>query len=158
MHMTSPRYAPADGPYSAAPMIMGARARVMDTGPNLMKLLITCSTMITAVNMARFAMRFVRPAGLAFGFLLFSPITVYLLLSLRGERMRRILWIRMLRPCPVLDNPGRLTQIVEKSQARSTDVMAPETAKDYSDKCVNAAKNWAPVAADLWHKSGKDKE
>jgi MoaA/NifB/PqqE/SkfB family radical SAM enzyme len=64
----------------------------------------------------------------------------------------------MLRPCPVLDNPGRLTQIVEKSQARSTDVMAPETAKDYSDKCVDTAKNWAPVAADLWHKSGKDKE
>ena len=64
----------------------------------------------------------------------------------------------MLRPCPVLDNPGRLTQIVEKAQARSTDCMAPETAREYSDKCVNTAKNWAPVAADLWHKSGKDQK
>ena len=32
----------------------------------------------------------------------------------------------MLRPCPVLDNPGRLTQIVEESGARSTDLESPE--------------------------------
>lgn len=31
----------------------------------------------------------------------------------------------MLRPCPVLDNPGRLTQIVEESGARSTDLESP---------------------------------
>ena len=34
----------------------------------------------------------------------------------------------MLRPCPVLDNPGRLTQIVEESGARSTDLESPERA------------------------------
>lgn len=37
----------------------------------------------------------------------------------------------MLRPCPVLDNPGRLTQIVEESGARSTDLESPERACDY---------------------------
>ena len=51
----------------------------------------------------------------------------------------------MLRPCPVLDNPGRLTEIVEKSHARSTDYQNLETAKEFSDKCVETAEKWAPV-------------
>ena len=62
----------------------------------------------------------------------------------------------MLRPCPVLDNPGRLTLMVEKSGAKSTDIMAPETAKEYSDKCVARAADWAKTAAELWHACGKD--
>ena len=60
----------------------------------------------------------------------------------------------MLRPCPVLDNPGRLTAIVEASGAKSTDYQDVETAKGYSDKCVDAAANWAPVADRLWTCSG----
>lgn len=64
----------------------------------------------------------------------------------------------MLRPCPVLDNPGRLTQMVEKCGARSTDVIEPESARDYCAKCVDRARDWAPVAAALWHESGKDRE
>ncbi len=58
-----------------------------------------------------------------------------------------------LRPCPVLDNPGRLTEMVEQSGAHSTDLMKPETAKEYSDKCVPAAERWAPVADRLWKES-----
>ncbi len=60
----------------------------------------------------------------------------------------------MLRPCPVLDNPGRLTAIVEAFGAKSTDYQDVETAKEYSDKCVDAAANWAPVADRLWTCSG----
>lgn len=56
----------------------------------------------------------------------------------------------MLRPCPVLDNPGRLTDIVEKSGAKSTDYQNLESAKEFSDKCVEAAANWTPVADRLW--------
>ena len=59
----------------------------------------------------------------------------------------------MLRPCPVLDNPGRLTDIVEKSGARSTDYQNLETAKEFSDKCEEAAANWTPVAERLWMES-----
>lgn len=59
-----------------------------------------------------------------------------------------------LRPCPVLDNPGRLTELVEKAGAKSTDYQDVETAKEYSDKCVDAAANWAPVADRLWTCSG----
>ena len=56
----------------------------------------------------------------------------------------------MLRPCPVLDNPGKLTEIVDASGAHSTDLMKPEKACDYCNKCVDAANNWAPVADAIW--------
>lgn len=56
----------------------------------------------------------------------------------------------MLRPCPVLDNPGRLTQLVEESGAYSTDLQSPEKACDYCNRCVPAAEKWAEVAEELW--------
>ena len=59
-----------------------------------------------------------------------------------------------LRPCPVLDNPGALTKIVEESNAKSTDYMAQESAREYSDKCTEKALAWAPVADVLWKQSG----
>ena len=55
-----------------------------------------------------------------------------------------------LRPCPLLDNPGRLTKMVEASGAHSTDVSNPEDVRDLSAKCLNAAQNWGPVADRLW--------
>jgi len=63
----------------------------------------------------------------------------------------------MLRPCPVLDNPGRLTQIVEESGARSTDLESPERACDYCNRCVPTAEKWAPVADELWNSLPKKK-
>jgi MoaA/NifB/PqqE/SkfB family radical SAM enzyme len=56
----------------------------------------------------------------------------------------------MLRPCPVLDNPGKLSKIVDDSGACSTDLMNPEDVHKLSDKCVTTAENWAPVADKLW--------
>ena len=56
----------------------------------------------------------------------------------------------MLRPCLVLDNPGRFTDIVEKNGARSTDYQNLETAKGFSDKCEEAPANWTPAAERLW--------
>lgn len=58
-----------------------------------------------------------------------------------------------LRPCPLLDNPGRLTAIVEKSGAKSTDLQNPEDVRDLSAKCKHAAENWAPVANEIWTES-----
>ncbi|WP_352419405.1 radical SAM protein [Proteiniborus sp.] len=57
-----------------------------------------------------------------------------------------------LRPCPLLDNPGRLTEMVEKSGAKSTDMQNPEDVHDLSSKCKDAARNWAPVADKLWQR------
>ena len=62
----------------------------------------------------------------------------------------------MLRPCPVLDNPGKLTAIVEESGAISTDYSDKESAKEYSDKCVTASERWAPVADKLWKEAGHE--
>ncbi|MGI6006479.1 MAG: hypothetical protein ACOX8E_03190 [Ruminococcus sp.] len=59
----------------------------------------------------------------------------------------------MLRPCPVLDNPGRMTEIVEKSNAKSTDYQNLESAKKFSDKCVETAEKWAVAAERLWKES-----
>lgn len=52
----------------------------------------------------------------------------------------------LLRPCPVLDNPGKLTEIVEKSRAKNTDYQNLESAKEFSDKCVGTAEKWTLVA------------
>lgn len=57
-----------------------------------------------------------------------------------------------LRPCPLLDNPGRLTAMVERSRAKSTDMENQEDVRELSSKCEDAAKNWAPVANKLWNR------
>ncbi|MBA1334254.1 MAG: Fe-S oxidoreductase [Firmicutes bacterium] len=58
-----------------------------------------------------------------------------------------------LRPCPLLDNPGRLSRMVEVSGAKSTDMMKPQNVQDLSAKCVNAAENWAIAADRIWSES-----
>jgi len=52
----------------------------------------------------------------------------------------------MLRPCPVLDNYGKLAEMVHRSGARSTDLASPEDVDAYCDKCRHAAEEWEPVA------------
>ena len=59
----------------------------------------------------------------------------------------------MLRPCPLLDNPGRLTEMVEKSGAESTDMKRHENVRDLSAKCLDAAVNWEAAADKLWEES-----
>lgn len=59
----------------------------------------------------------------------------------------------MLQPCPLLDNPGRLANMVEESGAKSTDMQHPEDVEELSKKCKDAAEHWAPVAAELWQNS-----
>lgn len=56
----------------------------------------------------------------------------------------------MLRPCPLLDNPGALSAMVEQSGARSTDLQHPEDVHELSEKCREKAEKWAPVADGLW--------
>jgi MoaA/NifB/PqqE/SkfB family radical SAM enzyme len=58
-----------------------------------------------------------------------------------------------LRPCPLLDNPGRLSEIVEATDAVSTDLIEPENVRDLSAKCVDAAANWAVTSERLWEES-----
>lgn len=60
-----------------------------------------------------------------------------------------------LRPCPLLDNPKMLDEMIKKSGAYSTDLQNPENVGDLCAKCKDAAGNWAPVADKLWSCSGK---
>lgn len=55
-----------------------------------------------------------------------------------------------LRPCPLLDNPGALTKAVETSGAHSTDLQDPENVCELSEKCREAAENWAVTADKIW--------
>ena len=55
-----------------------------------------------------------------------------------------------LRPCPMLENPQILREIVEKTGAHSTDPQSPETADHLCAKCDEYAKNWQPTAERLW--------
>mgnify|MGYP001460852377 CR=1 FL=1 len=58
-----------------------------------------------------------------------------------------------LRPCPLLDNEGRLAEMVDASGAKSTDLQNPEDVHALCGKCKHAAEHWAPVADELWENS-----
>ncbi|MBC8532031.1 radical SAM protein [Gehongia tenuis] len=55
-----------------------------------------------------------------------------------------------LRPCPLLDNPDMLVEMVRRSGAKSTDMVSPEDVEDLANKCRNAAKCWGTTADILW--------
>jgi len=55
-----------------------------------------------------------------------------------------------LRPCPLLDNPEALREMVKESEAKSTEMLAPEDVDDLCAKTAPAAEKWAPVAEQLW--------
>lgn len=59
-----------------------------------------------------------------------------------------------LRPCPLLDNPERLVEMVETSGAHSTDLQNPEEVRELSAKCEEKAAQWARTADKLWECSG----
>ena len=63
-----------------------------------------------------------------------------------------------LRPCPLLDNPMILKKMVKNTNAHSTQPEYPESVDELTEKCVRAAKNWAPVADELWEKSKEKKK
>lgn len=62
----------------------------------------------------------------------------------------------MLRPCPLLDNPDKLVEMVVESGAFSTDMKHPEDVIDLTSKCRNAAEAWAVTADRIWKETGHD--
>lgn len=55
-----------------------------------------------------------------------------------------------LMPCPMLENPDKLRQMVAETGAHSTDMQAPESCDHLCAKCDHYAEEWAPVARKLW--------
>ncbi len=61
----------------------------------------------------------------------------------------------MLRPCPMLENPECLKEMVRASKAASTDYQSPESADHLCEKTMPYAVNWKPSAEMLWDCSCK---
>ena len=61
----------------------------------------------------------------------------------------------MLRPCPMLENPERLREMVRQTGARSTDYESPEDVEVLCDRTTPYAAAWQPTADQLWAESGK---
>ena len=57
----------------------------------------------------------------------------------------------MLRPCPMLENPELLVEMVHRSGAHSTDVEQAEPVEHLCEKCKEYAKEWQPTADRLWN-------
>jgi hypothetical protein len=56
----------------------------------------------------------------------------------------------LLCPCPLLDNPESLREMVKNSGAKSTDMQHPEDVVSLTKKCEEVAAHWKPMADDLW--------
>ena len=64
----------------------------------------------------------------------------------------------LLRPCPILDNPDCIVDMVHKSGAHSTEYLAPEEPEKLAAKTRCASEAWAKTADEIWKKynlSGK---
>jgi MoaA/NifB/PqqE/SkfB family radical SAM enzyme len=55
-----------------------------------------------------------------------------------------------LRPCPLLDNPEKLREMVKASGAHSTQPLDKEDVNDLTAKCEEPSKKWAVKADELW--------
>jgi len=61
-----------------------------------------------------------------------------------------------LRPCPLLDNPEQLKEMVKESGAKSTAMEAPEDVEALCAKTISAAEKWAEVADSIWNENHKN--
>ena len=55
-----------------------------------------------------------------------------------------------LRPCPMLENPEKLKEMVHRTNAHSTDLESVETVDHLCDKCKEYAHRWENPAKRLW--------
>ncbi len=55
-----------------------------------------------------------------------------------------------LRPCPMLENPKLLRQMVEETGAHGTNAEAEETVEELCSKCDDYAATWGAAADEIW--------
>ena len=63
-----------------------------------------------------------------------------------------------LLPCPMLENPEKLREMVHRTGAHYTDLQSPESVDHLCDKCVSYAQCWKPEAERLWGASHAEKQ
>jgi MoaA/NifB/PqqE/SkfB family radical SAM enzyme len=57
-----------------------------------------------------------------------------------------------LRPCPMLENPKYLREMVAKTGAHQTNQESAESVEHLCAKCDSYAAEWGPVADEVWGK------
>lgn len=62
-----------------------------------------------------------------------------------------------LRPCPMLENPEKLREIVAETGAKSTDMQSPESVDSLCAKCDPYAAEWKERAEKLWAAEQKER-
>lgn len=55
-----------------------------------------------------------------------------------------------LRPCPMLENPKLLREMVEETGAHQTNEESAESVDHLCDKCDSYAEEWKPFAEEIW--------
>lgn len=61
-----------------------------------------------------------------------------------------------LMPCPMLENPEKLRDIVHATGAHSTDLISEESVDNLCAKCSSYSEEWRPRAEEIWaEKAGK---
>lgn len=58
-----------------------------------------------------------------------------------------------LMPCPLLDNPAELENMVVLSGAQSTEILHPEDVHGLCEKCKHVSEEWSETANRLWTNS-----
>lgn len=61
-----------------------------------------------------------------------------------------------LRPCPILDNPEKIVEMVNETGAKSTQPLDKEPAEDLYYKCKPVAAKWSQTADNLWGEKNKN--
>lgn len=56
-----------------------------------------------------------------------------------------------LRPCPMLENPDLIVEMVHHTDAKQTNAESPEEVEHLVSKTQQYAKDWAPVADEIWN-------
>lgn len=56
----------------------------------------------------------------------------------------------MLRPCPMLENPQALRDMIKRTGAHSSNLEGDETVELLCSRCDKYAKEWKPTADKLW--------
>ncbi|HHP51011.1 MAG TPA: radical SAM protein [Moorella mulderi] len=74
----------------------------------------------------------------------------------RAYQKRQPFHCNPLRPCPLIDNPEKMVEMVLESGAYSTNVHGGEGPEEFAAKLVPYARDWGKVADSLWN--GRDLE
>ena len=64
----------------------------------------------------------------------------------------------MLRPCPMLENPEKIRQMVNAAGAHSTDLQSPESVEHLTAKTEPYAEKWTPKADEMWKERLREKQ